>query len=195
MEKYKQFKSLLEYFIAHLNWIQTRDVSIEGYNEYIKPLIDSKAFTSTGQGYNQHAIQNQISKWESFEEGRICINVQGNYGSYKSVKCYLNWENTGVNVTANWKKNQIDSLSIKKYSYWENPVIWNSVISDVKISELGLFDKSETENQSLRLFFDTYKEHFIKEQINQQNIKMKISIEQYTTLLLRSEERRVGKEC
>lgn len=184
MSEYLQFKKLLEYFVAHLNWLQTKDQSSNGYNQYIKGLVDSNNFTSTGQGYNEHAIQNQISKWERFKIGKICINVQGNFGKYNSVKCYLNWYGTGINITANWSDDQIVGLSIKIYTYWEINPTWNCVTNNVKIIELGLFDNTETESQCLRDFYATYNKLFKEYQINQQNIKMKETIQPYINLLL-----------
>ena len=38
LEEYKQFKKLLEYFVAHLEWINSENKNSKGYDEYIKPL-------------------------------------------------------------------------------------------------------------------------------------------------------------
>ena len=42
LEEYKRFKSLLEYFVAHLSYRKENNVESIGYERYIKPLIDNK---------------------------------------------------------------------------------------------------------------------------------------------------------
>ena len=88
----QKFKHVLEYFVAHQNYLQSSESSnIQGYVQYIKPLIDSQSFYKTGQGYNDNSIQRQISQWEDIYPGHtLCINIQPNYGNYTSKKCYLN---------------------------------------------------------------------------------------------------------
>lgn len=43
--KHQQFKQLLEYFVAHLEWCNSQDDSSIGYNQYIKPLLDTKSLS------------------------------------------------------------------------------------------------------------------------------------------------------
>src|SRR5690606_2982903 len=107
--EYIHFKKLLEYFVTHLEWLVTKNVNNRGYGEYIKPLIETNTFKRTGQGYAGDQIQQQIKKWENYENGKICINIQPNFGSYKSSKSYLNWWSTGLNIIANWSGDNITS--------------------------------------------------------------------------------------
>ena len=82
MDYLNQFKHILEYFVAHLEWIQNGSTSGIGYAEYIAPIVNKPYFKRTGQGYSGGNIQNGISTWEKFAEGTICINVQDHFGSH-----------------------------------------------------------------------------------------------------------------
>ena len=74
-QEYKNFKSLLEYFVAHLEYVANNcDVSHHGYKKYIQPWVDSNKFKKTGTGYNGQKIQNQIADWEQYSVGKIAIN-------------------------------------------------------------------------------------------------------------------------
>ena len=157
MDKYVQFKHILEYFVAHLEWIQNKSTSGLGYSEYIAPLVESNSFATVGQGYKGQKIQNGISSWDSFPEGVVCINVQGQYGNnYTTKKCYLNWQGTGVNVIAHWKSDRIESLEVINYIYWEDPGRWEPGIIKTSIISLGLFDGNESANSELKTFFNSY---------------------------------------
>lgn len=168
MDKYTKFKCLLEYFVAHLQYIQSSTTKTIGYKKYIAPLIKKNTFKQTGQGYNGGSIQNQISDWEMYENGRICINVQSNFGDYSSKKSYLNWEGTGLNVYAKWNstKDEIDALGLTEYRYWlDNPDYINSTI--FPLSDIGLYD-GKSPNSKLQEMFDTYE----KSQINNRTYDM-----------------------
>ena len=120
MDKYSKFKHILEYFVAHLEWIQNHNTSGIGYSVYIAPLINQNKFNTSGQGYKGANIQSGISKWAEFNEGTICINVLGHYGNnYTTKGCYLNWRGTGINIIAIWKEQHIDALEIVNYIYWD----------------------------------------------------------------------------
>lgn len=60
--KHQQFKQLLEYFVAHLEWCNSQGDSSIGYIQYIKPLLDTKKFKYAGQGWNGDQIQKQIER-------------------------------------------------------------------------------------------------------------------------------------
>ena len=97
MDKYAKFKHILEYFVAHLEWIQNHNTSGTGYSVYIAPLINQNKFNTSGQGYKGANIQSGISQWAEFNEGTICINVLGHFGNnYTTKGCYLNWKGTGT---------------------------------------------------------------------------------------------------
>lgn len=134
------FKHLLEYFVAHLEFVNKIPNS-QGYKTYIEPIQN---FKYTGQGWKGDAIQKQISRWDHYPLGIICINVQGNYGAnYKTKKCYLNWKDTGVNIVARWNDNRIVSLQLTDYQWWHGSGSWEDYDS-VPIDKLGLFGNNIT---------------------------------------------------
>ena len=63
MNKYTRFKSLLEYYVSHLEYCQNESVDCRGYSKYIEPIKNE--FKKSGQGYNNRSIQNQIAQWSS----------------------------------------------------------------------------------------------------------------------------------
>lgn len=153
MNEHEKFKKLLEYFVAHLEWCVNEDQNHDGYINYIKPLVDTNTFKYTGQGYSGDNIQQQIKDWCDYENGLIHINIQQNFGSYKSTKCYLNWDWTGLNVNAKWANDHIESLYLNKY----NEDTGNNILGFEKpLNDLGLFDNKPPNNNLITLF-DSYK--------------------------------------
>lgn len=181
-EEYIKFKKLLEYFVSHLEWIENKSNTFVGYDKYIKPYVDDGSFKMTGQGYDGAGIQNQIKDWESYSCGKICINIQGNYGSYKSVKCYLNWDGTGLNVLARWKNNQITGLYQDEFIYWEKPTRRVNSGKEYSLSALKLFESDEI-SEELIDFFATFKERFETFQKNEKIEKLMSSIYKNRDLL------------
>ena len=153
-----QFKHVLEYFVAHLEWVQNNDTSFIGYKEYIEPIINKPNFRRTGHGYKGENIQKGISSWEKFPEGTICINVQDQFGKkdFTTKKCYLNWKGTGVNIIAHWKSKHITSLEVINYIYWEDPGRWEPGIIATSIKDLGLFENKESDNSEIDTFYNSY---------------------------------------
>ncbi len=183
LEEYKRFKILLEYFVAHLEWVNSEDKNCKGFDNYIKPLTDANNFKVTGQGYSGGNIQNQISNWDKYSNGKICINVQPNFGSYKSSKSYLNWEGTGINVIAKWNKENIESLLQEEYQYWLNPPKRKDLKITRSLDSLGLFDNKEEVTKVLIDFFDNFKNILANHNIKQQEIKHMQTLEPYINLL------------
>lgn len=149
MTEYEKFKKLLEYFVAHLEWCVNEDINHIGYINYIKPLIDNNTFKYTGQGYSGNNIQQQIKSWCDYENGLIHINIQQNFGSYQSTKCYLNWDWTGLNVNAKWANDHIESLYLNKY----DEDTGNNVLGFEKsLIDLGLYENRPPNNNLITLF-------------------------------------------
>jgi 5-methylcytosine-specific restriction enzyme B len=153
MTEYDNFKKLLEYFVAHLEWCVNEDQNHVGYINYIKPLIDTNTFKYTGQGYSGDNIQHQIKAWCDYEYGFIHINIQQNFGKYKSTKCYLNWDWTGLNVNAKWTNDHIGSLYLNKY---DEDTGNNNLGFEKSLDDLGLFDNKPPNNNLIKIF-DRYK--------------------------------------
>jgi len=142
MKEIEKFKKLLEYFVAHLEYVN-KSTNPKGENEYIIPILD-KGFRKEGCGYNGDNIQRQIKGWDEYNVGNVGITIKSNYGNYKTKKCYLNWVGTGINIFAGWKGDKIDNLYIG-YCYW-----WYSDYSEAfitrTISELELFKDNISSN-------------------------------------------------
>ena len=166
MDYYKQFKSLLEYFVAHIEWNQNQDKNQLGYTKYIKPLIDNGTFQSDGQGYNSgnvdhdkrdFKIQNQIKEWDTFPFGKVFLNSSGGTKTrYYSIVNYLNvgWASIYADYTPD--KTRIDSLWIgfEKVEQYSKSIV-----------DLGLYDNN-LPNNTLISFYKKY-ERIIKERNKQ----------------------------
>jgi len=170
MNEYEKFKQLLEYFVAHLEFCVTDDKNSAGYNKYIKNIKD---FLRGGQGHRGQKIQNQIKNWESYYNGKICINI--NPTVYKERGCYLNWEGTAINVISVWNANTIIELKIVKDAY---PIINAEEVLKFNILKLGLLDNNPP-NENLKIFFDQFNSLII---LKKKEKEMKL-IEPYIKLL------------
>ena len=188
MDNYEKFKSLLEYFVSHLAWKENGNTSHIGYNTYIKPLKDTNNFVEQGQGYNNGAIQNQIRQWDEINNHKVFINIQPNYGSWKTRKCYLNWNATGINIFCDWDNNRDPvGLTIGYAYWWENPTSYDT-ISKETIQQLGLFQNGISQN--LKIFldkftkeitdYDQHKGKYYEKELNWKNMK---NIEKYLNIL------------
>lgn len=149
---YINFKHLLEYFCAHLQYVVTGDETVKGYEEYLKPFIKNDSFRKSGQGYKGDNIQKQIEPWEQYSAGRICIAVHGQ--GPKGNAAYLHWDSTGHNVLANWNGDTIISLKLVEYFEPSKERITKDTMS---MDELGLYDGQEP-NENLKKFYDAFVE-------------------------------------
>lgn len=174
MNKYEKFKQLLEYFVAHLEFCVTDKKNGEGYNRYIKQI---KNFNRSGQGHKGQNIQNQIKDWEKYENGNICINI--NPTVYKGRGCYLNWEDTAINVNAIWDNDTIIKLKIVKDSY---PIRNAKDVLTFSNTELGLMD-NQAPNETLKSFFNKFDSLIIELNNNEQKKREMAKIQPYIELL------------
>ena len=125
-------------------------------------MIENNTFKRTGQGYAGAQIQQQIKEWDQYENGKICINIQPNFGSYKSSKAYLNWLGTGLNIIVNWKDNQIISLQQEEYLYWEENPSRVQFGYKFSIEYLGLFEFENRTSAPLIRFYEKFNEAIVK---------------------------------
>jgi 5-methylcytosine-specific restriction endonuclease McrBC GTP-binding regulatory subunit McrB len=160
-ENYNRFKSLLEYFVAHLEYMQSRkDKNSRGYEQYIKKYInpntgklDTTKFKCSGQGYDGDKIQEQINNWCNYENDTISITINGATTTrYANTGCYLHKNKTWHAIRAKWKdKNTIiNSLYITIDEQ-------KTEMLNYSLDDLGLFD-AEQANQNLKEFFKKYME-------------------------------------
>lgn len=158
MKQYKNFKQLLEYFVAHLEYCVTKNKENRGYDKYIKPFEEKGSFKWSGQGYNGNLIQNQIKNWENYTNGKIAISTYP--PSYTGGGNYLHWIFTSINVIAVWQNaNSVEYLRIVKNSY---PITNAEEVLTLSIEKLGLFDDQEP-NDKLKFFFDKFNELIMEE--------------------------------
>lgn len=159
MEKYYyQYKCLLEYFVTHLEYVQTESQTILGYKKYIEPIL--KDFIMTGVGYKDQAIQSQISDWSEYGEHLVCINITCSFGSYMTNQCYLNWQGTWFNTRPKWDKSR--QKIIELYLSRQAKATAKPELS-FKLSELGLFDNLPP-NDNLKKFYDLFESLIINEE-------------------------------
>ena len=149
---YVNFKHILEYFCAHLQYVVSDDKTVMGYDEYIKPFVDAGTFRKSGKGDNQgQGIQNQIQKWEQNSLGKICIGVHGQ--SFKGQASYLHWFHTPHNVLAEWEGDKIKSLQLVELNKGNNKRFLLGV--SYTLDELGLYDGKDP-NENLKKFYDAF---------------------------------------
>ena len=176
-DNYLRFKHLLEYFVSHLEWCVNKDENFIGYHKYIQTLIDNNNFKLSGQGWNGGNIQKQIEQWAQYDSYFIYINVYG--GNYQSNACYLQWNDTWLNVRPLWEDGHIKKLYLTKE---EKSSAKEELTKTVQ--ELGLFDNKEP-NPTLKAFFDEY-EMMIFEYSGVLHNKLYMKqLEQYTEILSR----------
>lgn len=156
----EKFKSLLEYFVAHLEYLQYEDTKCQaqrrrGYAKYILPILSD--FKKTGQGHKGNSIQKQISRWEQYScaketRGKIFINVQICHGRKNTAANYLCWDDTWYDILAKWSKGK---SVILKLSIEDKTPHAEKKLQTMSIAELGLFDDNPP-NENLQSFWNYY---------------------------------------
>lgn len=183
MSDIEKFKCLLEYFVAHLDWLQNQNINFIGYEKYIKPLYDKNIFTKNsyngygyGQGWNDGKIQNLIKEWENYDGAKVCINVYA--ANIQSRATYLNWKNSWNNIRPIWDDNKITTLYITE----EEKTDAKSEL-EYTIDALGLYQDNITEE--LKSFYEKFMSY------NQNNTeydnlvnKLKILLEKNHNIIL-----------
>ena len=155
MSDEEKFKYLLEYFVAHLEYMQSNITNSVGYKTYIEPIKDH--FTKTGNGGGKDwGLQKQIEKWESYSNGRrITITILGHMGKkrYANTTSYLNWEDTWLNVRAKWDDSDKHIIGI----YLTNTPTPNPkrVGEEFSLKELCLYD-GKNPNEKLKQLFNIF---------------------------------------
>lgn len=157
MDKIESFKRVLEYFVAHLEWMNNEDIQGKGYSTYIEPLLKTNQFYKSGVGYKGYGTQKTIDAWTNFPEGKLCINVDARGITKKS--CYLHWIETGINIVAIWNNDNIEGLGLLEFI---DKGEWSNYLETHTLDELGLFDGKKAGNQALIKFYDSFANLLIK---------------------------------
>lgn len=156
MDDITKFKHILEYFLAHLNYVTNgNSTKVHGYEEYIKPFVDKGTFKKAGFGYKGEGIQKQVAAWSNLNDGELCVNI--NATNYQNPKaCYINWKETSVNVVASWENGEAVRLSLSYFSEDGDNKSWKDLKSSFSMDELGLYDH-KAPNDNLQEFFSNYR--------------------------------------
>lgn len=169
MSDEEKFKHLLEYFVAHLEYMQSNITDSVGYKMYIEPIKDH--FTKTGNGGGKDwGLQKQIEKWELYSNGRrITITILGHMGKkrYANTTSYLNWEDTWLNVRAKWDDSDKHVVGI----YLTNTPTPNPkrVGEEFSLKDLCLYD-GKAPNKKIEQLFTIF-EKLIGEKNMNENVK------------------------
>lgn len=155
-EKLDNFKSLLEYFVSHLEWEVNRDPTHVGYGFYIRPLLERNCYCSTGQGQHGDAIQQQIEPWAHIldDAGFVGINIRPD--QFTNRYCFLNCVKTWVNIKGIWAPNaQARPAHLTALFITHAPSVSAAPDLTMSLPELGLFD-GRLPNDNLKRFLTEF---------------------------------------
>ena len=155
-EKLDAFKSLLEYFVSHLEWEVNRDPTHVGYGFYIRPLLERNCYCSTGQGQQGDAIQQQIEPWAHIldDAGFVGINIRPD--QFTNRYCFLNCVKTWVNIKGIWAPNaQARPAHLTALFITHAPSVSAAPDLTMSLPELGLFD-GRVPNDNLKRFLTEF---------------------------------------
>ena len=162
------FRQLLQYFVAHLEFCYANDV--KGWNGETPPLetgtrgykefIDNKSwntdwknkFKRNGTGYKDHKIQTQISDWDKYSTNKIHITVSNFRGGYQSKSSnYLHWDKSENGIRASkWDSvtNTIIELIITTEKKDYKPIATINVIDNLYDKTGGVISSSTPDLQA-----------------------------------------------
>lgn len=155
-EKLDAFKSLLEYFVSHLEWEVNHDPTHVGYGFYIRPLLERNCYCSTGQGQQGDAIQQQIEPWAHIldDAGFVGINIRPD--QFTNRYCFLNCVKTWVNIKGIWAPNaQARPAHLTALFITHAPSVSAAPDLTMSLPELGLFD-GRVPNDNLKRFLTEF---------------------------------------
>ena len=155
-EKLDNFKSLLEYFVSHLEWEVNRDPTHVGYGFYIRPLLERNCYCSAGQGQQGDAIQQQIEPWAHIldDAGFVGINIRPD--QFTNRYCFLNCVKTWVNIKGIWAPNaQARPAHLTALFITHAPSVSAAPDLTMSLPELGLFD-GRLPNDNLKRFLTEF---------------------------------------
>ena len=155
-EKLDNFKSLLEYFVSHLEWEVNRDPTHVGYGFYIRPLLERNCYCSYGQGQQGDAIQQQIEPWAHIldDAGFVGINIRPD--QFTSRFSFLNCVKTWVNIKGIWAPDpQARPAHLTALFITHAPSVSATPDLMMSLPDLGLFD-GRLPNDNLKRFLKEF---------------------------------------
>ena len=159
-QDYHNFKSLLTYFVAHLEHVVNE-------TDNRKKLPKEGILAKTWEGkekefivsgdYNNKNLQNAIRKWTLFPCGRLSVTIGNNFGDFTSKNSYIQWADTGLNIQADWNSDGAESRKIEKLSFYyfnDNGTRKKDETISYDVNDLGL--EGEELSEKLKKFCDAY---------------------------------------
>ena len=152
-----QFKSLLEYFVAHIEWKVNHDREQAGFSTYIEPNLNKDGELpvecSGSKGDDTDSLQSYIAQWSRYGSDKVIIKVLGLQTLKEEPKgWYLKWAHaSGANIKTRWRQNHLDRF------YLNVCIITTDYPEDTEftIEELGLFDGLGP-NQAVQDFLEAF---------------------------------------
>ena len=152
-----QFKNLLEYFVAHLEWKVNHDRGQAGFSTYIEPNLNKEGELpvecSGSKGDDADSLQSYIAQWSRYGSDKVIIKVLGLQTLKEEPKgWYLKWAHaSGANIKTRWRQNHLDRF------YLNVCIITTDYPEDTEftIEELGLFDGLGP-NQAVQDFLEAF---------------------------------------
>lgn len=176
-----KFKSLLKYFVVHLEYCQhnhgQKEESFPSWFKDEEKEITKKIAKKSGQGYRNDAIQQQIEEWCIYPYGRVTISVQCSVkGKYTTKASYLHWDKTGLNINAEW-----DDIIIK-YLYYRN-IDSTTEEEPPKLDRNKLFSTTEEGLEELEKLYNCFVDAKKNCLTNKINTVQKLLEENYNIIL------------
>ena len=158
--KLEQFKTLLEYFVYHLEYLVDEETALNRYANFIKDKklpydgkIPEGFRCGNGFIYPYGGLQSRIKDWELFGRDKVVIRVDSRHKPNQSpTTFFLQWNNTARNIKADWEGSKISALYV--CSYWEEDGEDTRGLT-CTVEQLGLFEDGEP-NQELKKFWEAF---------------------------------------
>ena len=151
------FKSLLEYFVAHLEWKVNHDRGQAGFSTYIEPNLNKEGELpvecSGSKGDAADSLQSYIERWSRYGSDKVIIKVLGLQTLKEEPKgWYLKWAHaSGANIKTRWRQNHIERLYLNVCIVTTD----HPQATEFSLDELGLFDGLGP-NQAIKDFFEAF---------------------------------------
>ena len=157
-QDYQNFKSLLTYFVAHLEHVvnesdNRKKLPKEGI---LADTWKEKEFIISGD-YDNKNLQNAIRQWTLFPCGRLSVTIGNSFSDFTSKNCYIQWANTGLNIQADWNEKGAKPRKVEKLSFYyfnDNGTRTKDEAISYDVNDLGLGDGAPSEK--LKEFCNAY---------------------------------------
>ena len=161
--KLEQFKTLLEYFVYHLEYLVDEETALNRYANFIKDKklpydgkIPERYRCGNGFVHPYGGLQSRIKDWELFGRDKVVIRVDSRHKPNQSpTTFFLQWNNTARNIKADWEGSKISALYVCSYYEEEREGEKDKRGLTCTVEQLGLFEDGEP-NQELKKFWEAF---------------------------------------